>query len=115
METANKILKKHFGLQVALKLKSFAPTEEEIEAAMQDYANQFILPFKDMHGKQVKIGDTIKIVTTYTHQFLQGQIATVIWDEKKGMYKYSYTDERRSKKFTTENDFYGIHEFEIIK
>jgi hypothetical protein len=68
-------------------------------------------PFKDSYGNVLSPGDKITIVSHYNYDFLNGQHALLKWDEKKGMYKYVYTEERRGKVFTSENNFYGVHEF----
>lgn len=71
-------------------------------------------PFKDKHDKDVTVGSKIRIISTYSNNYLNGQEATVIWNEYKGMYNYTFVENRRGKKFTTTSDFYGIHEFELI-
>jgi hypothetical protein len=72
-------------------------------------------PFNDMNGEPVTVGDKIIIVSNYNYQHLDGQHAVVIWDEKRGCYKYKYTEVRRKKEFTTEDDFNAIHEFKKVK
>lgn len=74
-----------------------------------------ILPFKDMHGNQVTPGAKIRIVSNYNYQHLNGKEAEVIWNEKAGLYEYKYVEIRRMKEFPSSDDFYGIHEFELIK
>jgi hypothetical protein len=71
-------------------------------------------PFKDKHGKDVTVRSKIRIISTYSNSFLNGQEANVIWNEHKGMYNYTFVENRRGINFTTTDNFYGIHEFEII-
>jgi len=71
-------------------------------------------PFKDMHGNNATVGDKIRIVSCYSYQFREGMEAEIIWDEKHGMYNFKCTEIRRGQEFTSTDDFYGIHEFELI-
>ena len=72
-------------------------------------------PFKDMHGNNVTVGSKIRIVSCYSFQYRNGQECEVIWDAQHGMYQYKHTETRRGKEFTDTDDFYGIHQFELIK
>ena len=72
-------------------------------------------PFKDMHGNDVTVGDKIRIVSCYSFQYRNGQEAEVTWDAQHGMYNFEYDEIRRGTKFHQKDDFYGIHEFELIK
>lgn len=68
-------------------------------------------PFYDSHGNELSPGDKITIVTDCNYDHRNGQKALLKWDEKVGMYRFVYSNERRGKIFHSEDDFYGIIEF----
>jgi hypothetical protein len=63
--------------------------------------------FMDSYGNAINIGDNIIIDSDYNYQHNNGAEAEVLWDEKKGVFKYKITN-----KFPNhQSDFYGIHKF----
>jgi len=70
--------------------------------------------FRDSHGNAIKVGDKITIDGHYNYQHFVGKVAEIIWDSQHGMYKWTYTETRRKKTFTTEEDFYGVYKFTKI-
>lgn len=70
-----------------------------------------LTPFKDSHGNELFPGDKITIIHDCNYYHRNGQKAILKWDEKVGAYKFTYTNERRGKVFSSEDDFHGILEF----
>jgi hypothetical protein len=68
-------------------------------------------PFYDTAGNELYPGDKITIVTDCNYIHRNGQKAVLIWNEKLGMYRFTYTIEYNGKKFSSEDDFHGIIEF----
>ena len=71
--------------------------------------------FKDSYGNEVNVGDKIIIEAHYVFTFLKGQECVVTWDAEHGMYKYKYTEVRRKKSFTSEDNFYGVARFKKVE
>jgi len=63
--------------------------------------------FRDKRGNDVQIGDTIRIIHHYNFPEWNGQLADIMWDEEKGMYRFVLSD-------GTASDFHGVHEFEKV-
>jgi hypothetical protein len=63
--------------------------------------------FRDRTGKVVKHGDVVKIETTYSGIYGQGQKCRVIWDEATGQYLYEY----RVGGMTASTNFDGVADF----
>lgn len=79
------------------------------------YFQQDPTPFFDMHGNKVIAGDKIKIIHHYNYQHLHGIEAEVVWNKDKGLYEFKYVEVRRNQEFPSSENFYGVHEFELIK
>jgi hypothetical protein len=70
-----------------------------------------VTPFYDSYGNALLPGDKIIIEHDCNYQLRNGQKAVLIWNEKLGMYRFTYTIEYNGKKFSSEDDFYGIMKF----
>ena len=71
--------------------------------------------FKDSYGNEVCAGDTIIIEAHYKFKHITGKKYTVIWDERKGMYKYQITEMIKRKPCTSESDFFGVVRFKKVE
>lgn len=104
-----------------LKLRGGDPKSEDCDsislyaiARIEELESQQT-PFFDMHGNKVAAGDKIKIIHHYNYQHLHGIEAEVVWNKDKGLYEFKYVEVRRNQEFPSSENFYGVHEFELIK
>lgn len=88
---------------------------EDLESQLEKAKLKDKTPFFDMHGNKVITGDKIKIIHHYNYQNLHGIEAEVVWNKDKGLYEFKYVEVRRGKEFPSSDNFYGVHEFELIK
>ena len=109
-----------------LKLRGGGPKSEDrdsislyaiarIEELERQLSKSGETPFFDMHGNKVAAGDKIKIIHHYNCQHLHGIEAEVVWNKDKGLYEFRYVEVRRNQEFPSSENFYGVHEFELIK
>ena len=104
----------HFQLNVPLDRVSEEITDELIESSESPVVKNEPT-FLDKNGDKVSSGNKIVILKHYSFDHLCNVPAEVIWDALKGMYKFKITEKKRGKSFTSEDDFYGVAEFELIK
>jgi hypothetical protein len=71
-----------------------------------------MVKFFDSYNNEVKEGSKIIIERHYSYDHFNNRPAIVLWDRFKGMYKFRFTDHHDNGSL---HDFYGIHEFKVVK
>lgn len=90
-------------------------TKLELETFKQAVINE-LLPFKDSYGNNLTVGDKIILESFYSSNIFNGQLAEIIWNDKKGMYEYQFIHKAGyiKEESIIKNNFYGVAKFRKI-